>query len=82
MTLPESGGDLQLDAQEVRMVLEQLEALASGAKVIVDTAISEDRQSPEVGMEAARALVTELHELCEATVTAIDDFEQKHASKE
>jgi hypothetical protein len=81
LTVPESQGDLQLDAQTVCMVLEQLEALASGARVMVDTACSEDRLSPVVGMEAARALVIELHELCEATVAAIDDFEQKHASK-
>jgi type II secretory pathway component GspD/PulD (secretin) len=82
LTVPESEVDLQFDAQEVRTVLEQLEALASGAKVMVDSACSEDKLSPVVGMEAARALVIELHELCEATVTAIDDFEQKHASNE
>jgi hypothetical protein len=81
LTVPESEVDLRLDAQEVRMVLEQLEALASGARVMVDTACSEAKLSPVVGMEAARALVIELHELCEATVAAIDTFEQKHASK-
>jgi hypothetical protein len=81
LTVPESDVDLQLDAQEVRMVLERLEALASGARLMVDTACGEDRLSPVVGMEAARPLVEELRELSEAAVAAIDDFEQKHASK-
>jgi hypothetical protein len=81
LTVPESEVDLQLDARTVCMVLEQLEALASGARLVVDNACSEDGLPTLVGVEAARPLVEELHKLSEVTVATLDDFEQKHASK-
>ena len=82
MSMPEGEGDLNLEEQKVRMLLEQLEALASGARLMVGTAFSDDKLSPLVGVEAARPLIEDLHELCEATVVVLDDFEQKHASEE
>ncbi len=81
MTMPEGEVDLNLEAQTVYMLLEQLEALASGARLIVDTAFRDDGLSPLVGVEAARPLVEELHELAEASVAVLDDFEQNHASE-
>jgi hypothetical protein len=82
LTMPEGEVDLNLETQTVCMLLEQLEALASGARLMVGTALSDDRLSPLVGVEAVRPLIEDLHELTEATVAALDDFEQKHASEE
>jgi hypothetical protein len=81
LTMPEGEVDPNLEAQTVCMLLEQLEALASGARLIVDTAVRDDGLSMLVGVEAVRPLVEELHELCEATVTVLDDFDQKHTSE-
>jgi hypothetical protein len=80
LTMPEGEGDSNLE-QTVCMLLEQLEALALGARLILDTAFRDDGLSTLVGVEAVRPLVEELHELAEASVTVLDDFEQKHASE-
>jgi hypothetical protein len=80
--MPEGEVDLNLEAQTVYMLLEQLEALASGARLMGGTAFGDDRLSPLVGVEVVRPLVVDLHELSEATVAVLDDFEQKHASEE
>jgi hypothetical protein len=79
--MPEGEVDPNLEAQTVCMLLEQLEALASGARLIVDTAFRDDGLSPLVGVEAARPLVEELHELAEASVAVLDGYEQTHASE-
>ncbi len=81
--MPEDGVDLYLDAQTVCRALEQVEALASGARLIFDRACSEDGLSPaEVGAAAARPLVEELLQLSKVAAAALDDFEQKHAGRE
>jgi hypothetical protein len=79
--MPRDEVDLNLEAQTVCMLLEQLEALASSAKLMVDTALRADELSTLVGVEAARPLIEELHELSEGTVAVLDDFEQKYASE-
>ncbi len=79
--MPEGEGDPNLEAQTVYMLLEQLEALASGARLIVGTAFDDDRLPTLVGVEAAQPLVEELHELSQGTVAVLEDFEQKYASE-
>jgi hypothetical protein len=81
LTMPEGEVDLNLDVQTVCMLLEQLEALASSARLMVDTALRDDELSTLVSVEVARPLVEELHKLSEGTVEIIDDFEQKYASE-
>jgi hypothetical protein len=82
VTMPEGEVELNLDARTLCRILDQVEALACGARLIVDAACSEYRLSARVGVAAARPLVEELRQLSEATGAALDDFEQKHASRE
>jgi hypothetical protein len=82
VNMPEDEVGLQFDAQTVCGVLEQVEAVASGAWHIIDAACSQDGLSPGVGVAAARPLVEELRQLSEAAGAALDDFEQKHLSRE
>jgi hypothetical protein len=82
MSMPDDEVDLHLDAQTVCRVLERVEALASGARLIVAAACSEDRLSPRVGVAAARPLVEELRPMSEVAASALNELERKYARRE
>ena len=58
--MPEDEVNLNLEAQTVCMLLEQLQALASGARLMVDTALRAVGLSTLVGVEAAEQSWTTL----------------------